>query len=274
MATAIVDVIDANGETQQCRVFLDPGSDVNFVSQSTVDKLGLQTQQGRVDVGGIGGCHSGTSRGSATVRLFSRVSKFSLSIKALIFPRITGNLPRVNTHADFSHLKGLKLADPKFYISSPVDILLGNSAEAQILLPGLKRGPPGAPIAIKSKFGWFLRGRSTSDSEEESDHFHSHHCSSQQSLEDSLQRFWELEEPFQCDKSQLDTCEADFLSTHSRDPDGRFTVNLPFHSTGQDWGDSRAKAISCFLSTERRLNKFPEVKVEYNLLFSNYLKWG
>lgn len=63
MATLVVKVLDSHGQFQPCRVFLDSGSEANFVSENMVSRLGLKREQSCVKVTGIGGSTGTTARG-------------------------------------------------------------------------------------------------------------------------------------------------------------------------------------------------------------------
>jgi hypothetical protein len=87
-------------------------------------------------------------------------------------------------------LSSLKLAAPAFNISKPIDILLGVSAYHDILKQGLILGPKGTPSAQETLFGWVLFIRSTTESVTTL-----HVSTAYPSCEETLQKFWTLEEP-------------------------------------------------------------------------------
>ncbi|GFX85040.1 integrase catalytic domain-containing protein [Trichonephila clavipes] len=87
----------------------------------------------------------------------------------------------------------ISLADPAFYKSSPIDVLLG----VDLTLPLLK----GQTLSLVS-------------------------------IDQLINKFWELDS-VPCAKpltSLEEACEDHFVKTHSRDEDGRYTVKLPFHT--------------------------------------------
>ncbi len=61
---------------------------------------------------------------------------------------------------DWPHLKKLHLADTVYYKPGKIacSILLGAQLAAFIMLPEIQAGPPGAPIAQRTRFGWMLSG--------------------------------------------------------------------------------------------------------------------
>jgi len=280
LATLVVNVKDKYGEFIQCRVFLDPGSDADFISENLVSRLSLRRQRVCVRVNGIGGSWSGTARGMTTFNAHSKFNNFALKVKALIIPKVTGGrLPRQKCIGDFPHLVGLNLSDPDFNSPSSVDILLGTDSANEILLQGLRQGPPKTPHAQNSQFGWYVSGSApTAIPTIKTFTVKVHHsaCSpSDPCLESSLRRFWELEDPTPL-SSQLSTedtlCEKYFLQTFNRDSEGRYEVSLPFSPDIEELGESRQRSISCFKSLERQFQKDPKLKEAYHSQIQSYVE--
>ncbi|XP_070075509.1 uncharacterized protein [Drosophila takahashii] len=92
----------------------------------------------------------------------------------------------------------------------------------------------------------------------------------------SLQRFWEIED--NTDHKQQDPShekvEQHFLTTHSRDPDGKYIVELPFKHESQEFGDSLQGAVSRFYAVERRLRRDMELRKQYSKFMNEYLSLG
>jgi len=270
MATILVEVLDSYGDRHQCRVFLDPGSEANFVTENFVDRLQIPRLNSCVTVTGIGGSSGEPARGISNFRIRSKFGQFSLPVRALLMKKLTGQLPRMKCQESFPHLQGLQLSDPLFYSPAPVDILLGAEAVSQIILPGLRRGPPGTPIAQNSTFDWFLTGGAPMADPVPTTYSvtvcHSTCTADDRCLDSALQKFWELEDPSPPASeltSEDQLCEEHFLKTHTRDSDGRFIVQLPFSPVYSDLGESRQKSIHCFKSLEKQFLKDPKMKDAY-----------
>ena len=80
--------------------------------------------------------------------------------------RVTSLFPNFHVKQyDWPHIKGFQLADPNFFIQSPIDVLCmkKHTLEADIfsrLINGSAIiGPVGTPTGFPSKFGWFLCGQ-------------------------------------------------------------------------------------------------------------------
>jgi hypothetical protein len=142
---------------QRCRVFVDPGSESHFISEECVKRLGFEKKPTNVSITGIGGS-STIARKEVDLELKSLHDHFNLNLTALILPKVTGLMPRAPVRHDWPHLKKLQLADTVYHTPGKIDILLGAQLAASIMMPEIITGPPGGPIAQRTKFGWMLSG--------------------------------------------------------------------------------------------------------------------
>ncbi|XP_015367520.1 PREDICTED: uncharacterized protein LOC107164278 [Diuraphis noxia] len=172
----------------------------------------------------------------------------------------------------FTHLA---LADPSFATPSPIDLLLG----ADIFSSALngKRVEVGNvyPVAFGSIFGWILIGPVPSNAMSA---FHAIPVSLTTSIESLMDRFWHVEEPDAAPETfTVDgKCEAIFRNECSRDPEGRFTVPLPFREkvTSDAFHGSRAIALKRFENLERKLHADPRLRDMYVQFMSEYISLG
>ncbi|CAG7729883.1 unnamed protein product, partial [Allacma fusca] len=193
LATAIIHVRDEFGSMQSCRALIDPGSQSSFITERCTQRLNQPRESSSISVSGIGGLQAGSSKGAVILQIRSVVKpEFQLSLNALILKTITGSTPptTLNGHT-WHHLRGFQLADPEFFISSPIDILIGADVYPELLLNGKRTGPKGSPVAVNTTLGWIIIGPTGNSTE-------CQHTSSfviQDTLDAKLERFWELEEP-------------------------------------------------------------------------------
>ena len=185
-------VIAPGGTSIKARALLDSDSSASFVSKKLAQSLRLKRSKQKVSVSGIGGCCPDLAIKSIANFKISSVSNINTSteISALLVPRVIRDLPvtPVPIHDNWSHLSGIRLADPQFNIPSRIDLLLGVEVFAKILLQGRREGP----VAIQTKFGWVLCGKTGSLT-----------CTSAITVchtlinmnDDALHKFWELKEP-------------------------------------------------------------------------------
>ena len=160
LATALVNVRDANGKLHTVRAMIDPCSQCSFVSDALCKKLQLSTRSDTLAVSGIGGNPAKLVKGAATLELSSRHdAKVKLKFSAYVLHIISQYEPRMHKISNsWSHLQGLPLADNFEFPPNEVDILLGADVYPYILLDGLIKGAPGTPLAQHTIFGWTLTG--------------------------------------------------------------------------------------------------------------------
>ncbi|XP_075156365.1 uncharacterized protein LOC142229664 [Haematobia irritans] len=277
LATAWVTVIK-DGLSHKARALIDPCADDSFVSERLRKLLNLSTRTISADISGLGGEHLTRCTKLAILTIGSVFDKnFSLDIDALVVPDVTGNVP---THSfenfSASQLPKLNFADPHFYISGPVDILIGGNLYPLILLNGVQHGILGSLVAQKTVFGWIVTGPTSNRTSVNVSRVA--HCT-RVSIDKQLSRFWEIEElPREDPLSEEDKiCENIYRSTVKRDSTGRFTVDLPFKTdpkVGSFSSSNRYVALSQFLRNEQSLARKPELKAMYDDVINEYLSLG
>ncbi|XP_043264208.1 uncharacterized protein LOC122404337, partial [Colletes gigas] len=158
----------------------------------------------------------------------------------------------------------------------PIHVLIGADLYGSLLLNDLRQGPVGTPTAQLTALGWIISGPTgPRDSRQESPSLVN--CVSAEELDYSLRRFWELEEvPSRPSLSEEDEkCERFFHDTHTRSPQGRYIVRLPFKSTPPfDLEGSREVASRFYAKLEQRLLKQPDLESQYHDFLSEYLSMG
>lgn len=277
--TAKVLVTDCDGNLKAVRVLLDCASASNFVSESCAHSLGLLVKSNHHTVSGIGNVEANTL-GSVSCQVRSMNSEFNFDVEAFVLPSICSEQPMQHIESSsWSHLIGLTLADPDFNHPGPIDMLLNADIFSSSLLPGLRHGRAGQPHALNTSFGWILMGGC------DSTYYKSHaHCEMQSkncffvsnlSLDNSLKRFWELENigPQHKILSKEDQlCEEYFTQQHRRTPEGRFVVPLPFVEPLDRpcFENTRAIALKRFSSIEKKLQLNPEYRKAYVAFMKDY----
>lgn len=192
---------------------------------------------------------------------------------------MTNKLPAFNFKRDIFDLpRNLKLADPQFYKSLEVDVLIGAELFWDILCVGQIKASAKHPILQKTRLEWILAGRlgDPSNSVQRVQAFHANISNAQ--LHDQLGLFWKQENVvndssiFTFDETQ---CEQHFLDHVSRTPQGRFVVGLPFREqVVNKLGESREIALKRFLNLEKRFKRDPVLKDQYSRFMSEYQSLG
>lgn len=282
LATALVRLRSASGNTLLARALLDQGSDTSFVTEHIAQKLRLPRTPVQIPITGLGGVAAGTARSAVALTMQShRNGDLNIPLHALVLPALTKFIPsdKVQTR-DWPHLMGLELADPTYEESARVDLLIGADIYGLILQPGLRVGPVGTPIAQKTSLGWIISGLAGQGPREGflTDRRPTClHSLTQDTVCDLLQRFWALDQfPDSPVPSAEDVeCENHFASTHSRTKDGRYMVRLPCKSSEQvPLTDSRRIAVSRLARIESQFRKDPQLAHKYNDFMREYLDLG
>ncbi|CAH2040862.1 unnamed protein product, partial [Iphiclides podalirius] len=151
LATAVVIVRSADGHT----TLFDSGSQACFISEKATQILKLDRRPVNLVVSGMESMKVHVKQ-EVNIQVLSRwESNFCLPIQAYVMSkRLTSNLPsKIKMDSNWQHLKDLNLADPNFYKTGNIDLLLGVDEYTVILQQGLIKGPPGTPCAQKTHLG-------------------------------------------------------------------------------------------------------------------------
>lgn len=279
LATALVEAQTISGYSQLLRVLLDQGSQASFITESAVQLLGLKKIPAKTIISGIGGDQSAlASKFVVMVTIQSRLDpNFSVQVKANVLSTITSVLPSQKLHnCHWPEFQAITLADPEFDIPSKVDMLLGAEIYGQVLREGILQGQPGTPTAQNTALGWILSGQT--GCEQGSVHCHFTVSSDQVDDNELLRKFWEIESivPRKILTEDEQRCEEIYKATTSRDPSGRYVVNLPFRNEDpqSQYGNSKELATKRFLLLENKFKKQPEIKERYAEVIREYVDLG
>ncbi|UYV64450.1 hypothetical protein LAZ67_3000767, partial [Cordylochernes scorpioides] len=275
LSTAIIHIQDVNGEDQICRALLDNGSQRSLITEKCAAKLGIPIRRKRIAVGGLGDQLVESSLGEVLIRFSSHFDYQSFETTALVLTKLTNNIPSFTVKKiNYSHMKGLILADPSYFKSREIDVILGSDIVFNLIQEERRNGKENEPSAIHSKLGWLVYGP-TSVSERQSFR-NMAHFSSELESEDLIKRFWELESiPLEeiPTKEEKD-CESHYLKNVVRDESGRYIVRLPFKESAEKLGKSKSIAISRFLNLEKRLEQNEKIYVQYKQFMNEYIRLG
>lgn len=289
LATAWISASGPSGRSVRVRALLDQGSEMTFISEKVAQILCLKRFRLPVSVSAVGGVHAGTFHFAAEIHVSPVTSRSPmLTATALIMKKLTSYAPRrVAEISSLDHLRQLTWADENPASSDPIDVILGADVYSSLLLDGIRKGTPGQPIAQNSVFGWVISGpvsdvrtaptSSSASPPRSSLHISVNHCCHSLSLENELQKFWEIEEPPRryVPSADEERCESHFRETHSRAADGRFIVRLPFkREIPLDIGDSKFKARKLLESLLRRLKTQPDHESDYRGFLEEYERLG
>ncbi|UYV79842.1 hypothetical protein LAZ67_18000896, partial [Cordylochernes scorpioides] len=275
LSTAIIHIQDVNGEDQIFRALLDNGSQRSLITEKCAAKLGIPIRRKRIAVGGLGDQVVESSLGEVLIRFSFHFDHQSFETTALVLTKLTNNIPSFTVKKiNYSHMKGLILADPSYFKSREIDVILGSDIVFNLIQEGRRNGNENEPSAIHSKLGWLVYGP-TSVSERQSFR-NMAHFSSELESEDLIKRFWELKSiPLEeiPTKEEKD-CESHYLKNVVRDESGRYIVRLPFKESAEKLGQSKSIAIRRFLNLEKRLEQNENIHVQYKQFMNEYIRLG
>lgn len=154
-------------------------------------------------------------------------------------------------------------------ISNPVDLLIGSDLFWQLIKENNK--DIGNNIRLQeTKLGWIVSGNVLLNRTNQN-------SLSFLTLDEKLERFWQLEEAPIKNKfftDEEEACEINFKETTARDDSGKFIVKLPLKQNVSVLGDSRQVATKRFYSVEKRLENDNKLKKMYVDFMKDYIELG
>ncbi|XP_025829218.1 uncharacterized protein LOC112904129 [Agrilus planipennis] len=272
LSTALVHVFDNKGNSHQCRVLLDSGSQSEFISASLCKTLGLPLSKIDLSISCVGQNKAKVLH-RARVKLQARHSAFQLDLNCLVLPKITSNLPVSSVDMDHINIPpNLFLADPTFNESGPIDILIGARHFWGLLDIGQIKLGSDRPTLQKTHLGWIISGSISPSKYIESRSIISCNFAQSNTLDIQLRKFWEIDENHseKLLSPEEQACEKSFEVNTVRDSSGRFLVTLPLKYPPTILGDSLELATKRFLLLERKLHKNPDLFAEYSRFLEEY----
>ncbi|XP_070144645.1 uncharacterized protein [Drosophila kikkawai] len=159
LGTAIIDICHL-GRTFQARALIDSGSEATFITERLLNIVKLPSQPTQTQVSGLNDtvAAQATKLCKFSIRAPSRPG-LQLQTTAYVLPQLAGKLPSYPVPRDFlKQLPDLPLADPAFFESSDIDVLIGADILPSVLLGGSKNNIFGSLLAQETIFGWVLTG--------------------------------------------------------------------------------------------------------------------
>lgn len=194
LPTALVQ-IRHSGEIFYIRALIDCASKNSYVTTKIAKRIGFKTDEANYGITGFGGVFVGNSDKVCTITLCAPKHKFELSSQFIIVPKLANSMPSISvSKPNLTDVQDLELADPKFYVSAQVDMLIGSDILPFINLNGLRGRILGNLMAQNSVYGWYIYGPLkmhsvslvTLDAKQREDE--------DENLSVMLRKFWEVEE--------------------------------------------------------------------------------
>ncbi|XP_055621928.1 uncharacterized protein LOC129765548 [Toxorhynchites rutilus septentrionalis] len=279
LLTAVVQIVDAYGQTHLARALLDSASQPNLITVRMAHMLRLKRNNVNVTIQ-VAGQMSKLVRESVFTQIKSRKENFCCGVNFLVMDKVTANLPSQNISTTGWKIPSeLFLADPSFNESQPIDMVLG-AKHFHTFFPNATRVQLGGqlPMLIDSVFGWIVAGSACSTMcTDSTPHSYRVVAVSMLSLEESLERFWKTEELAVRDKYSVQErqCESFYKLTTTRNNEGRYIVRLPRVPDFEVMlGESKSSALRRFEQLERKLEREPKLKEGYHEFIREYIDLG
>ncbi|XP_055850361.1 uncharacterized protein LOC129914934 [Episyrphus balteatus] len=144
LPTAIAQVHDKQGTSHHIRLLLDSGSQVSFVTEQTVQRLGLVRKKAQIPIAGVGATPAGVTNGIVTLKLHSRYTQDFIEVQCFVVSKLTSLLP--TSFCKTSNIQSFgsyTLADPHFNIPGHIDVLIGADKLFSIISGAAERGLQG-----------------------------------------------------------------------------------------------------------------------------------
>ncbi|XP_028176630.1 uncharacterized protein LOC114364612 [Ostrinia furnacalis] len=263
LATALIKVKGADDSSHTLRALIDQGSQISLITEQAAQMLNLKRERCQGVIYGVGQ-RENNCKGKLNITCTSMYNNYNFTAEVIIMNSLIKNLPnKTFTKPSWPIIQNINLADPEFYVSRPVDILLGADIYSNILLGGMiKSEEASQPMAQQTQLGWLLCGNAKT-----------YHCNVViNSLED-IKQFWEVEDiAEEGDLSQEDiTCIKHYQENTKRQIDGRYVVSLPMKPNFEtELGESRTKAIAQFRNTERKFERQEKLAQAYKTFMTEY----
>ncbi|XP_071862271.1 uncharacterized protein [Bombus fervidus] len=246
---------------------------MNFITEKLAKTLKLGQQKCSVPIGALNAL-STTSKHYITATITSIDGTYERTLTFLIIPTISTWVPDQPVDRSIIQIpRNLQLANPRFHIPAPIEIILSAGPTLASLCVGQldishSNGPD---LRLqKTRFGWVIGGSPTSQSAA-----HTFHASTA-ALQADLARFWEIDEgPLISHISEAERqCEEHFRKHVQRTDEGRYIVALPFNNTTSSLGSSKAIAMKRLTSLSRRFQRDKQFEADYHAVIKEYLELG
>ncbi|KAL0820903.1 hypothetical protein ABMA28_005563 [Loxostege sticticalis] len=263
LATAQLKVLKADGTFHDMRALIDQGSQISIITENAAQILGLKRMKCKGVVFGVGQ-RENNCKGKLNITCASMFNNYTFNTEVFIMNNLIKNLPnKTFPKPSWSNIENINLADPEFYKSRPVDLLLGADIYTSILLGGLIKGNDAKqPMAQQTQLGWLLCGSAQT-----------FQCNVIINNMEDIQQFWEMEEiTEEEDMSSEDIhCIEYFQKTTTRNEEGKYVVRLPMKPNFEEQlGASKPKAIAQFHNLENKFKKQENLAVAYKTFMNEY----
>ncbi|XP_060665633.1 uncharacterized protein LOC132797900 [Drosophila nasuta] len=222
LGTAVVNVCHL-GTTYTARALIDSGSEATFISERLFQRIKLPFQSVQAQVSGLNHAIAAQPQKLCNFSIGCPTKpRLHIETSAFVIPQLADKLPPFLVPKGFlKDLPAIELADPNFYKSAQIDILIGADILPSVILSGSRPNICGSLLGQQTVFGWILTGPVSQNVSTTVSAFSTRVAIQADDQLDRLNsKVWEAEDI----PSKLVSCE----NTTSRSRCGRSRVTLPF----------------------------------------------
>ncbi|XP_012174900.2 uncharacterized protein LOC105666924 [Bombus terrestris] len=246
---------------------------MNLMTEEFAESLGIKRKRCAVPIGTLDNLTTIAKRHiTATLTFTDDAYEWTLSF--LVIPTISTLIP--NQRIDRSLLdipRNLRLADTRFHIPAPIDVLLSSGSTLASMCVGqiILTKPDEPELRLqKTRFGWVIGGSPTSQTATSTFH------ASTTALQADVKRFWEIDEgqPTTHLSESERQCKEYFRNHVQRTREGRCILSLLFNERLHSLGSSKAAAMSKLTSLHRRFQRDIPYEGAYSTVIQECLDLG
>ncbi|KAH8289078.1 hypothetical protein KR054_002904, partial [Drosophila jambulina] len=148
------------GRNFQAQALIDSGFEATFIPERLFQQINLPLKPVQTQVSGLNATVAAQFKKLCTffIRALSRTG-LQLERNIYVLPQLTGKLSSYPISRDLlRELPDFPLADPTFFESSEIDVLVEADILSSVLLGGFKSNLLGSLLAQQTIFGWVLAG--------------------------------------------------------------------------------------------------------------------
>lgn len=269
LGTAKIIVYDEFNNKHELRALLDSASQSNYITNRACNLLKFKKIPIKIKISGFN--ENTTSLNcKVNVTINSRINNYKSNLQFLVTDKITSPIPLMSFSPSYIDIpSGITLADPEYFKSNYVDMLLGAEIFFELLLNGKVKQNNSITLQ-NSELGWIISGPLPNYNTTRTIS-----CVSMNQLHQDVERFWRTDE-FICNKYNLSIndiyCETLFKQTTYRENDGKFVVSIPFKENFESMlGNSYEAALNRFLWLENKFLKNEKLKQMYTAFINEYI---
>ena len=279
MALRTIPVILSNGRNKLVvNALLDDGSTKSYVNSDVAFQLGSHGSVQRIQVGVLNGKLETLDVMPVELIVESLDGKVKDEVSMFTVKQVTGGMKVVNwnKHKDkWNHIKEITFPEPanKKYI----DILLGMDYPQFHTSVKEVKGKKEDPVARLTPLGWTCVGQPVSSTQLTNFIRTFHGRGFHEDLDNTLRRFWEIEEEGTSTQSLMTADEKkaiQLVHDSMKYKDGQYEVGIPWRRDPECLSDNYNMAVKRLMSTERKLSRDEKLANEYNQIIEGYINKG